>query len=384
MSATGTAAHESPAAEAGRYPPAVKSSPTSLLDRAPLGGPGLEILDTNTIFNDLIYQLRHQREVGLLIRSAREGVLRLFATSKVLEEVRERAVTQERRGVSAAALLELFERCYLPEIRFVDISGVPVGPRVLPVGEADPDDLPTAQLALLLAPCHVYTDDSHLTEAGFGEARNWLSLAQSAERAMQLDQTMLLVAELIEWAYGKAKPWIKRNVRELGMADVLLGLGIGLLVLMVLPPAGHAKLDQAIRDGRRVLAKTSELTAGTGIGLLAERGRHQEYLASALVKAESTPTLEQRVARELALRGPLQVAELSVAIEIEVAEVDAVLKSRRCFVYDQQGWWLGRRLVSLGLRPEYPEALKPSAGESFLHGSRLTAEAGGRASLPGS
>lgn len=348
----------------------MKSSPTSLVDRAPLGGPGLKILDTNTIFNDLIYQLRHQREVGLLIRSAREGALRLFATSQVLEEVQERAVTQERRGFSAATILELFERCYLPEIRFVDVSGALVGPRVLPVGEADPDDLPTAQLALLLAPCHVYTDDPHLTEAGFGEARNWLGLTRSAERAMQLDQTMLLIAELIEWAYGKAKPWIKRNVRELGVADVLLGLGLGLLVLMVLPPAGHAKLDQAIRDGRRALAKTGELTAGTGIGLLVERGRHQEYLASALVKAESMPTLEQRVARELALRGPLQVVELSAAIGIEVTEVDAVLKSRCCFVHDHRGWWLGQRLVSLGQLPEHREAPGLSAGEPARMGSR--------------
>jgi predicted nucleic acid-binding protein len=324
----------------------VRATQTSLLERAPLGGPQLEVLDTNAIFNDLIYQLRHNREVGTLIRSAREGAVWLFATSRVLDEVRERAITQERRGFSVETLLGLFERHYLPEIRFVDVAGIPVWERALAVGQADPDDLPTAQLALLLAPCHVYTDDPHLTEAGFGEPRNWLSLTQSAERAMRVDQTMLLIAEVTKLAWGKVRPWIERNRRELGSGEILIGVGLGLAVLTLLPPAGHAKIEQAAAGGGRLLSGAGELTASAGLGLVGERARHSGYLAEATVEADETPTLEQSIARELALRGPLKVRELGVAVGVEGATVDALLRLRPCFVNDRDGWWLGRRMSS--------------------------------------
>jgi predicted nucleic acid-binding protein len=325
----------------------MRTSQAKSLERAPLGGPQLGVLDTNTIFNDLLYQLRCGREAGALIRSAREGAVRLFATINVLEEVRRRAVTQERRGFSVDEILTLFESCYLPETRFVDVTGTTIGPRAHVVGQADPDDLPTAQLALLLAPCHVYTDDPHLTNAGFGEARNWLSLAQTAERAMQVDRTVLAIVESTKWAWRKMRPWVERNFRELRPTDVMLGGALGLTLLAVLPPAGHAKLEQAINGGGRLLAGAGEVTTSAGLGLLGERARYGGYLAQTAVAPETPSTLEQRLAREVALRGPLQAAELGNALGADVATIDTLLKSRPCFFRDQQGWWLGQRLVSL-------------------------------------
>jgi hypothetical protein len=125
----------------------------SLLERAPFGGPQLGILDTNTIFNDLNYQLRQGRDEGVMVQSARDGALRLLASSHVYREVYGSVLTQERRGFSIAQILALFERSYLPQIRFAETGGTPTNPRALVVGDADPDDLPTAQLALLVAPC---------------------------------------------------------------------------------------------------------------------------------------------------------------------------------------------------------------------------------------
>lgn len=317
-----------------------------LLERAPFGGPQIGILDTNTIFNDLLYQLRHGREIGVLIRSAQEGAVRLFAATHVLTEVRERAVTQERRGFAAADLLALFERRYLPEICFVDVRGMPVEPRVLAVAKADPDDVPTAQLGLLLAPCHVYTDDPDLTEAGFGEARNWLQLARSAERTMQVDQTMLLLGALAKLGVSKLRARMERDFRQLRPIDLLLAGALGFAVLAVLPAAGHARLEQALNSGGRFLAGAGEIAANTGAGLLSERVRHGGYLAQTVVSAEATPTLERRIGRELALRGPRQAGVLAAVLSAEAAAVESVLRSRACFVFDQQGWRLGQHSVT--------------------------------------
>jgi hypothetical protein len=283
-----------------------------------------------------------------LLRAAREGAVKLFAASHVLEEVREKAPTQERRGVDAGEMLELFERTYLPEVRFVDVSGIGIARRAVAVAEADPDDLATAQLALLLAPCHVYTDDPDLIDAGFGQGRNWLGLVQSAQRAMEVDRAALMIAELAKAAWGRTKPWLARNARESTAGEVLVGVGIGFALLMLLPPVAQARLGDAIAGGGRVLAGAGELTASAGVGLLGERARHGGYLARTAVAPDPAPTLEQKIARELALGEGLSAPHLAASLGISVGALESTLHSFDCFVYEGRGWWLGRRGESLG------------------------------------
>lgn len=318
----------------------------SLLERAPFGGPQLGVLDTNTIFNDLIYQLRHERDEGLMVQSSREGAIRLLASSHVYGEVYERVPTQERRGFPAEQILALFERSYLPHIHFVDIGGMPPDSRTLAVSNTDPDDLPTAQLALLIAPCHVYTDDPDLTEAGFGYKRNWLPLIRSAEKTMQVDRAFLVAAELTKLGWHKLRPWFKKNLREIGPGEAMIGTALGLAILMALPPAGQARLDQMISGGGRFLAGAGELTASAGLGLAGERVRHLGYLAESAVAPQSAPTLEQRLARKLALDGPIETRKLCAVLSAEVVEVEALLTSRSCFVVGRSGWSLGHRYLA--------------------------------------
>jgi hypothetical protein len=314
------------------------------LERAPLGGPQLGILDTNTIFNDVIYQLRHGREEGAMIGSARAGAVGLLASSHVYGEVHRRAPSQERRGFSTGQILGLFERRYLPHIRFVDVAGLPLGARATAVLEADPDDLPTAQLALTLAPCHVYTDDPDLTDAGFGQQRNWLRLIHSSDRAMKVDQSALLLAELVRWGWRRAAPWTERQLREIGPMEVLLGGAIGLLVLSALPASGLARLERTIEAGERFIAGAGELGASAGLGLLGERARQTGYLAQSLVPADPAPGIEARLARELAARGPLGLVDLSAAAATTREEAEPILARLPCFVSEGSGWQLGRRL----------------------------------------
>lgn len=324
----------------------------SWLERAPLGGPQLGILDTNTIFNDLIYQLRQGREEGKMLTSARVGAVRLFASSHIFEEVYKRAPEQGRRGFATEQMLDLFERRYLPRICFVDVTGLQPEARALAVRDADPDDLPTAQLALLLAPCHVFTDDRDLTEAGFGQERNWLSLIRSAERTMQVDQTVLVIAELAKWGWRKLAPWVNRQPRETGPGEVILGAAIGMLAFSVLPAAGQVRLGQAIDAGERFIAGAGEIGASAGLGLLGERARQSGYLLESLVLAEKAPSLEARVARALALQGPLGVEELSEIARSSHGEVEALLAALPCFVRETSGWCLGTRLLGRGLQAD--------------------------------
>lgn len=165
-----------------------------------------------------------------------------------------------------------------------------------------------AQLALALAPCHVYTDDPDLTDAGFGQKRNWLGLIQSSDRAMKVDQAALLLAELTRWGWRKSAPWIRRQLREIGPLEVALGGTIGLLILSALPAAGHARLRQVIDTGERFIAGAGEVGVSAGLGMVAERARQSGNLVNSLVSAEP-PSIEGWLAREFGLRGPLRVEE---------------------------------------------------------------------------
>lgn len=79
---------------------------------------------------------------------------------------------------STASLSELrsrFEEQYLPAVRFVSMSAEqPCDEQVALV--TDPTDVPTAQLARLVAPCVVFSGDQHLRKPGIAPS-NWRSVA---------------------------------------------------------------------------------------------------------------------------------------------------------------------------------------------------------------
>jgi hypothetical protein len=195
-----------------------------------------------------------------------------------------------------------------------------------------------------LAPCHVYTDDPDLTEAGFGQERNRLGLVRSSERAMQVDQTMPVLAELGRWGWRKVSPWLDRQIRETGVAEVALGATIGVLVLCALPAAGHARLGQAIDVGEKLLVGAGEVGASAGLGLLGERARQSGNRVESLVPAEPA-SIEGSLARELASRGPLSLRDLVGSVQYAECEVEAALERLPCFVAGPSRWNLGRLLA---------------------------------------
>jgi len=114
-----------------------------------------------------------------LLRAANRGVATLYAPDHVYFEVYEHLTAIAKwSNVPAPALRARFETKYLPRLRFVTVgtAGI-VDQQVLAI--SDPDDVPTGQLAKLVAPCVVFSEDRHLRKPGLAP-ENWRAVATCA------------------------------------------------------------------------------------------------------------------------------------------------------------------------------------------------------------
>jgi hypothetical protein len=138
----------------------------------------LGVVDANAILSSVDNDCRkgpHWR--SRLLRMASGGTAVLYAPDHVYTEVYRRMPKITRSSpVPLAVLRERFEAEYLPVLRYVtvDTSAI-VNPQVLAI--TDPDDVPTGQLAKLIAPCVVFSEDKHLRKPGFAPPA-WREAAQ--------------------------------------------------------------------------------------------------------------------------------------------------------------------------------------------------------------
>ncbi len=134
------------------------------------------IVDANAILSSVDNDCRTGWD-SRLIRSTLFGSTALFAPDHVYREIYENLPNFVSNVVSLEDLRDRFETEYLPILRFVTVS-MPeqMHPQVLAI--TDLDDRPTGQLAQLIAPVIVYTDDKDLINPGFAK-REWRSTAGS-------------------------------------------------------------------------------------------------------------------------------------------------------------------------------------------------------------
>jgi predicted nucleic acid-binding protein len=126
----------------------------------------------------------------LLMETVEVGTIRPFCTTQVKDEVEEHLERIcKQRQIDPALAWELWDIGYLPQLWVTSLPpGTVIDPRVEAVRAEDHDDLPTAELALLLA-ATVLSDDPHLIRSGIAKP-NWLSLAIHGRRASRADQQM--------------------------------------------------------------------------------------------------------------------------------------------------------------------------------------------------
>jgi hypothetical protein len=133
------------------------------------------IVDANAILSSVDNDCRNGW-TSRLLRSTTFNSTTLFAADHVYTEVYRRLPRiAESSPVPLADLRARFETEYLTVMRFVTMSPEnELHPQVLEI--TDLDDRPTGQLALLIAPVIVYSEDKALRRPGFAPA-NWRAAA---------------------------------------------------------------------------------------------------------------------------------------------------------------------------------------------------------------
>jgi predicted nucleic acid-binding protein len=138
------------------------------LGLSPFGPSAVGVLDTDFLFEQAAAKIRDWRLTGGFYQAMSVGSLRLFAPMRVADELCWNYGKVARRlHVPPAQLLYTLQSDFIPHIRFVTQN--PDDPITDPraVAVTDRDDLPVVRLALMLAPCHVYSLDKHLRHPGF-------------------------------------------------------------------------------------------------------------------------------------------------------------------------------------------------------------------------
>ncbi|HEX3955939.1 MAG TPA: hypothetical protein VHZ03_04820 [Trebonia sp.] len=123
----------------------------------------LGLIDANAILSSVDNDGRkgpHWR--SRLLRMTSGGITVLYAPDHIYTEVYRRLLKIARSSpVPLDVLRERFEAEYLPVLRCVTVdTAVIADPRVLAITDAD--DVSTEQLAKLIAPCVVFSEDRHL------------------------------------------------------------------------------------------------------------------------------------------------------------------------------------------------------------------------------
>ncbi len=164
------------------------------------------VVDANVLRNDILYACRTGRRT-VLVTAANAGFLRLFCAEHVYEEVIEHGGEWAADGqVTRDVFLRRWLLEYLPLIRVVPIGEGHLAwlspaelARVCHLDEPgqDPDDVPSAVLALLLE-AFFLSEDAKPLRAVYGDAdlsghREWVNILKAGGDAGQLGQAFSLV-----------------------------------------------------------------------------------------------------------------------------------------------------------------------------------------------
>jgi predicted nucleic acid-binding protein len=138
------------------------------------------VLDTGPLTSDVIRSAKSGLPSQLNV-AIRLGVLRGYAASHVWAEVpRVLAQRAVRAGVPHDVLERTWWHEYVPLIRFVDCTGLPVTDQAAALARRDPSDANTLVLAGLLAPVVIIAEDRDLVASGLAHEQ-WRDLYEVAD-----------------------------------------------------------------------------------------------------------------------------------------------------------------------------------------------------------
>jgi len=306
----------------------------------------LGVLDTNALLSSIDNDCRLPGRRSRLLQMTDGGTVALYAADHVYGETYRRL---PRIALSSPipidALRRRFEQEYLPALRFVTVSTADVAdPQVLAI--TDPDDVPTGQLAKLIPPCVVFSDDRHLRRPGFAPA-DWHAAARAAVAMADGVEKQEATAMLVVGAGFGTANLIKFVAAKLGAPAWLVFLG--------LVGVGAAALWRPER--RQVAAKYAGPVAEALFQMveqaLIEERLGREGLRQVIVPALAEPSLKQQIAIVLARQTePLLAKEVQALMQSSfsdemvptITEVRNVLSDNtEFFQAERHRWQFGRQ-----------------------------------------
>jgi hypothetical protein len=283
-----------------------------------------------------------------LLRMTDRGIATLYASDHVYWEVYEHLEKIARWSkVPVDVLRARFEANYLPVLRFVAVDTADVvDPQVLAI--TDPDDVPTGQLAKLVGPCVVFSEDRHLRKPGLAP-EDWRAITGFAVDLIEAagkQQEVARATNGLSIPVSGAIELFKFAGRRTGVSPwVIAGVaGAGIAIFLKSPERRKAagKYVAPVFD-----AVSKELN---GAALQEQRGL--QGLREVMLPAPAQPSVKQQIGIILARqREPLLAREVQEHMLVHlrselvptVAEVRSMLKDGSEFVQPERyRWQFGR------------------------------------------
>jgi hypothetical protein len=263
----------------------------------------LGLTDANAVLSSVDNDCRNGWRSRLL-RMTDRGTASLYAPDHVYWEIYEHLPTVAACGpVPVDDLRQSFEEEYLPVLRFVTMSAEqPADSQVLAI--TDPDDVPLGQLAKLVAPCVVFSEDRHLRRPGLAPAdwRRAAGFAVDVADGHGKEQVVGMAAVGPGWGLIELLKFIGRKT---GLPPWLLGLALaGGGAYFLRKPERRRTLGEQLVPALETLSTLIEAA-------MAQERRGLAGLREVILPAPEAPTVRQQVAIVLARqREPLLAQEI--------------------------------------------------------------------------
>ena len=323
------------------------------------GGPPLEayayplaarrsivVADASALISDVLRRTRGH--FSLMPWLAAQNFITLLAPEHIDSKVYLRLTRAcEDGGYDYEEAIRTYETLYRPYLRLVEVGELVLDdPRVAFVAIQDEEDIPVAQLGVLLAPALVLTQDKHLLRSGIG-VRQWADGLVLLKGVTEVDQLARGGALGVSLAARLSYAGVSQIARFLARNDIALGvtLGVGIAAALFYRPHMRHAADVMKREGgpaiENVMLKAAEA--------LERRDGMEAALQPSLIKPSRAESLEASLARILAQHAdPIPAATICQRVtygrhEIERNVALDVLHREPAFRFlPGRGWMLGR------------------------------------------
>ena len=254
----------------------------------------LGVVDANAILSSVDNDCRkglHWR--SRLLRMTSGGTAALYAPDHIYTEVYRRLPKIARSSpVPLDALRARFEAEYLPALRYVTVDTAAIAdPQVLAI--TDPDDVPTGQLAKLIAPCVVFSEDRHLRKPGLAPPA-WRDAARFAVDLAGGITGQRITGNLATLPFRGGAELVAFLSRKTGVSPWIIGgITAAVAACVLSSPQGRQTVGRYVMPVAEVLMKEMERSA-----TLEQRGI--AGLRQTLLAAPPEPDAKQQAAIVLA------------------------------------------------------------------------------------